>query len=72
MSAFDPRIVYIPFVDMIRGPVDTVLNVILFIPLGIFLPLLYKKYDKMGKVVLIGFLISVSIEIVQMFGVSVK
>ena len=68
MSAFDPRIVYIPFVDMIRGPVDTILNVILFIPLGIFLPLLYKKYDKMGKVVLIGFLISVSIEIVQMFG----
>ena len=68
MSAFDPRIVYIPFVDMIRGPVDTILNVILFIPLGIFLPLLYKKYDKIGKVVLIGFLISVSIEIVQMFG----
>lgn len=46
LSTFDPRIVYIPFVDMIRGPVDTVLNIILFIPLGIFLPLLYKKYDK--------------------------
>ena len=43
MSAFDPRIVYVPFVDMIRGPVDTVLNIILFIPLGFFLPLLYKK-----------------------------
>lgn len=68
MSAFDPRIIYIPFADMIRGPVDTVLNVILFIPLGIFLPLLYKKYDKIGKIVLIGFLISTSIEIVQMFG----
>ena len=68
MSAFDPRIVYVPFVDMIRGPVDTVLNIILFIPLGIFLPLLYKKYDKIGKIVLIGFLISASIEIVQMFG----
>ena len=55
LSTFDPRIVYIPFVDMIRGPVDTVLNIILFIPLGIFLPLLYKKYDKIGKIVLIGF-----------------
>jgi len=43
MSAFDPRIVYVPFVDMIRGPVDTMLNVILFIPLGILLPLLYNK-----------------------------
>ena len=57
MSAFDPRIVYVPFVDMIRGPVDTMLNVILFIPLGILLPLLYKKYDKIGKIALIGFLI---------------
>lgn len=68
LSTFDPRIVYIPFVDMIRGPVGTVLNIILFIPLGIFLPLLYKKYDKIGKIVLIGFLISLSVEIVQMFG----
>ena len=68
MSAFDPRIVYVPFVDMIRGPVDTVLNIILFIPLGFFLPLLYKNYDKIGKIALIGFLISASIEIVQMFG----
>ena len=67
-SAFDPRIVYIPFVDMIRGPVDTILNVVLFIPLGIFLPLLYKKFDKMGKIALAGFLISASVEVVQMFG----
>ena len=68
ISAFDPRIVYIPCVDMIRGPVDTILNIFLFIPLGIFLPLLYKKYDKIGKIVLSGFFISASIEIVQMFG----
>ena len=68
VSDFDPRIVYIPFVDMIRGPVDTILNVVLFIPLGIFLPLLYKKFDKMGKIALAGFLISASVEVVQMFG----
>lgn len=68
MSAFDPRIVYVPFVDMIRGPVDSVLNIILFIPLGFFLPLFYKNYDKIGKIALIGFLFSASIEIVQMFG----
>lgn len=66
-KSFSPRIVLIPFVDMIRGPVDTILNVILFIPLGFFLPILYKRYVKIGKVALTGFLISLSVEIFQMF-----
>ena len=65
---FSPRIVYIPFIDMIRGPVDTILNVLLFVPLGFFLPLLYGKYDRISKVALVGFLVSLSIEIAQMFG----
>lgn len=65
---FSPRIVWVPFVDMIRGPVDTVLNVFLFIPLGFFLPLLYKWYDRIGKVALTGFLLSLSVECAQMFG----
>ena len=67
-QSFSPKIVYIPFIDMIRGPIDTVLNVFLFIPLGLFLPLLYYKFDKVGKVLLAGFLISLSVEIIQMFG----
>ena len=65
---FSPRIVYIPFIDMIREPIDTILNVFLFVPLGLFLPLLYDEFDKAGKVLLAGFLISVSVEIIQMFG----
>lgn len=44
------------------------LNIVLFIPLGFFLPLLYKKYDSLGKIALVGFLVSLSIEIAQMFG----
>ena len=67
-GAFSPRIVYIPFVDMIRGPVDTALNILLFVPLGFFLPILYEKYDRISKVVLVGFLVSLSVEIAQMFG----
>jgi len=67
-GSFAPRIVYIPFVDMIRGPVDTVLNILLFVPLGIFLPLLYDKFDRIGKIAFIGFLVSLSVEIAQMFG----
>lgn len=67
---FAPRIVLIPFVDMIRGPLDTILNVILFFPLGMFLPLLYKKYNRIGRIALTSFLLSLSIELVQMFGMG--
>ena len=55
-------------IDMISGPIDTILNIILFVPLGFFLPLLYKKYGHIGSVALVSFLLSLSIEIVQMFG----
>lgn len=65
--SFHPRISLIPFVDMISGPIDTMLNVVLFVPFGFFLPLLYKKYHHIKPVVLTGFLFSLSVEIVQMF-----
>lgn len=68
LRAFSPRIVLIPFLDMISGPIDTILNIVLFIPLGFFLPLLYYRYNHISKVLLTGFLFSLSIEIVQMFG----
>lgn len=67
-GSFSPTIVYIPFVDMIRGPLDTLLNILMLVPMGFFLPLLYEKYDKVTKVALVGFLISLSIEIFQLFG----
>lgn len=35
-GSFSPRIVYVPFVDMIRGPIDTALNILLFVPLVFF------------------------------------
>ena len=68
LKAFEPTLVLVPFRDMISGPIDTILNIILFVPLGFFLPLLYKKYGHIGSVALVSFLLSLSIEIVQMFG----
>ena len=65
---FSPNISYVPFIGMITGPIDTMLNIILFVPMGLFLPLLYKKYDSIKAVALTGLMFSVSIEIVQMFG----
>ena len=68
LGSFSPTFVLIPFVDMIRGPVDTVLNLILFLPLGFFLPMLFKKYSHIRCVMLTSFFFSLSIEMVQMFG----
>ena len=64
---FHPNISWTPFVGMITGPIDTILNVILFVPLGFFLPLLYKKYHNIKTVALTGFLFSLAVEFVQMF-----
>lgn len=64
---FRPNISWTPFVGMITGPIDTILNVILFVPLGFFLPLLYRKYRSMKAVVLTGFLFSLAVEFFQMF-----
>ena len=70
LKAFSPRMVLVPFLDMIRGPMDTVLNVILFLPFGFFLPLLYRKYNRAMQVLFAGFLLSLSIEVLQMFGMG--
>ncbi|MDU1412450.1 MAG: VanZ family protein [Clostridium sp.] len=42
-------------------------NIILFIPLGFFIPLLFKKCDKLKRVILYGFIGSFTIEFLQYF-----
>lgn len=68
LKAFSPRLVLVPFRDMISGPVDTLLNILLFVPLGIFLPIMYKRFNKINNIAALGFVLSVMIELVQMFG----
>ena len=48
IGSFSPRTDWIPFIGMIRGPIHTALNVLLFTPLGILLPVLYKEIDRAG------------------------
>ncbi|WP_180232245.1 VanZ family protein [Priestia megaterium] len=42
-------------------------NIILFLPFGFFLPMRFKKINNLSKSLLVGMLLSVSIEIVQLF-----
>lgn len=44
---------------------NIILNILMFVPLGVFLPLYTSKLDKIYKVISIGFLITLIIEIVQ-------
>lgn len=71
LQPFAPRLVLMPFADMIQGPVDTALNVVLFVPLGFFLPWLWRTFDGLKQTALTGFLLSLGIELLQVFGLGI-
>lgn len=64
-SLFSPNINLVPLVDGIS--LEVILNILCFIPLGFFCPLLSKLYKQVKKVLLIGFGLSFVIEISQLF-----
>ena len=68
---FFQRLSLVPFVDMIKGPVDTTLNVLLFLPLGVFLPILHAEYESAQRVAGTACLLSLAIELTQMFGLGI-
>lgn len=61
----------IPLIDIATSPLDyirnTILNIIMFAPFGFLLPMLWKEYRSLRKVALAGFLLSLFIEILQIF-----
>lgn len=58
---------FVPFLYMFSDYRSTLLNVLLFIPLGLFLPIFWKKFQSFGYTVLFGFCTSLSIELLQIF-----
>lgn len=64
-NIFDPNISLIPFGNgMLRSDY---LNIIMFMPLGIILPLMWKKYHQFKYTVQFAFFLSLFIEISQLF-----
>ena len=69
---FNCRINLLPFVYMTDYENKTHMilnifgNILMFVPTGIILPILYKRLDNFFKVALMGFLISFAIEIFQL------
>lgn len=56
----------IPIVGMIEDFKNSILNVVLFVPLGIFLPLLWQPFRRLRSSVVFGLGLSLSIELLQM------
>ncbi len=65
--SFEPTLQLIPFADVFLAPEQYVLNILLFVPFGFFLPLLWKRYRSLNKIATAGFLFSCAIETAQLF-----
>ena len=61
----------IPLIDIVNSPIEyiknTILNIVLFMPLGFLVPVIWKNYRSVKIMVLMGFVVSVTIEILQIF-----
>ena len=61
----------IPFIGILNDTTEyiknSILNVILFMPMGFFMPVLWKEYDSLKKIASLGLILSVSIELLQIF-----
>ncbi len=67
-AGFSPELHLVPFRDMFAHPIHDLLNVAAFVPMGFILPLLYRAYRCGWRTALTGFLFSLSVECLQMFG----
>lgn len=64
---FELTLELIPFLPMAEDLKNTLLNVLLFVPLGMFLPFLWRKYRAAKATAAFGFGMSLAIETAQLF-----
>lgn len=64
---FDLNLNLIPFRGLIEAPVQYVLNIILFLPIGFMAALLWENFRNMKNIFLLGLGLSLFIELAQIF-----
>ena len=67
MSQMEFTVNLIPFIYMLSDLVNACLNVLLFVPFGFFLPMLWKEFRSIKRVALAGIVATFFIEISQLF-----
>jgi len=67
----DFKINLIPLADIVNNPAEymknTILNIILFVPMGFLLPAIWKEYCSIKKTLFMGPAVSIIIELLQIF-----
>lgn len=63
----DANINLIPFINIGDGRFQYIANIILFLPVGFFVPLLWNKMARFYQVALLGLGLSLTIEFLQLF-----
>ena len=64
---FNLRYNYIPFQYMFSAWKTSALNIALFFPLGLLVPLVFRRFRSIYQILLLGFFTSLGIEVLQIF-----
>ena len=64
---FDAAVNLIPFADIATNGLQYAANILLFLPVGFLLPVLYRRCQTFVRSASMGFLFSLSIELMQLF-----
>lgn len=64
---FDPHFNFVPFRYMFSDFGNSFLNVLLFVPMGFFLPVFWTIFRKLRRTLWFGFCVSLLIEVLQIF-----
>lgn len=66
MKIPDPSINCIPFAALLNNPLQYALNILLFLPAGLLLPMMWPYFRKVQRTALFGFCLSLWIELGQL------
>jgi len=67
----EPDMNFVPFIDIVKVTFQYFLNVMLFVPFGFLLPMLWRQFERWHVTVLCGFALSLFIELAQLFSFRV-
>lgn len=66
-NSFDPTLNLVPMTDLLNSPEQYLMNILMFLPVGFLLPLLWDQYKDLKQVLIFSCFLTLFIEIAQVF-----
>ncbi len=66
-SNFEPTLNLIPMADLLSSPEQYLMNILMFLPVGFLLPLLWDQYKDLKQVLIFSCFLTLFIELAQVF-----